>query len=122
MGLHNGCSSLRGIGHAKPSELMTTPFSKTEDLLRKIDGLQLITPDRPDECCGFGGTFSVSEEAVSARMGLDKVSDHARNGADYITSADMSCLMHLQGLIRREKRPLHVMHVAEIFAGRELKT
>lgn len=117
VGLHNGCSSLRGIGHAKPSELMTAPFSKTEDLLRKVEGLELITPERPDECCGFGGTFSVSEEAVSARMGLDKVSDHFRNGAEYITSADMSCLMHQKGIAERSGIGVKFMHIAEILNG-----
>ncbi len=117
VGLHNACSSLRGIGHAKPSELMTEPFSKTEDLLRKVEGLQLIEPDRPDECCGFGGTFSVTEEAVSARMGLDKVSDHFRNGAEYITSADMSCLMHQKGIAERGGIGVKFVHIAEILNG-----
>jgi L-lactate dehydrogenase complex protein LldE len=53
-----------------------------------------VTPARPDECCGFGGTFSVFEEVVSTKMGYDKVADHARAGAEYIVSADSSCLMH----------------------------
>ncbi len=117
VGLHNGCSSLRGIGHAKPSELMIAPFSKTEDLLRKVEGLELIALHRPDECCGFGGTFSVSEEAVSAQMGLDKVSDHFRNGAEYITSADMSCLMHQKGIAERSGIGVKFVHIAQILNG-----
>ena len=47
------------------------------DLLSKVAGIELVTPQRPDECCGFGGTFSVFEEPVSAKMGYDKVSDHS---------------------------------------------
>ncbi len=73
---------------------------------------------RVDECCGFGGTFAVSEAAVSASMGLDRIADHQQAGAQVLTANDMSCLMHLEGLIRRRKIPLRVMHIAEILAGR----
>ena len=55
--IHNSCSSVRGLGLAKPSETMGAPFNKTEALLSKIKGLVLVPLDRPDECCGFGGTF-----------------------------------------------------------------
>ena len=58
------------------------------DLLSKVEGIEFVTPARPDECCGFGGTFSVFEEVVSTKMGYDKVSDHAQAGAEYIVSAD----------------------------------
>jgi len=57
VGLHNSCSSVSGLGLAKPSEIMAPPFNKTADLLRKVDGLVLVPLDRPDDCCGFGGTF-----------------------------------------------------------------
>jgi L-lactate dehydrogenase complex protein LldE len=79
-----------------------------------VDGLQLITLDRADECCGFGGTFCIAEEAVSVKMGKDRVTDHLANGAEYITSSDMSCLMHLEGIIHRKKSPIKVVHIAEI--------
>ena len=80
-------------------------------------GLQLTTLKRPDECCGFGGTFAVVEEAVSCMMGEDRVFDHEQAGTQVLTANDMSCLMHLQGIIRRDKKPIRVMHVAEILAG-----
>ena len=83
-------------------------------------GIELVELSRPDECCGFGGTFAVAEEAVSCMMGRDRIDDHARAGAEVITAIDMSCLMHLDGLIRREKQPLRVMHVAEILGRRSL--
>jgi L-lactate dehydrogenase complex protein LldE len=89
-------------------------------LLASIDGIQLTELDRPDECCGFGGTFAVNEEAVSTMMGLDRLCDHEQAGSQVITAADMSCLMHLDGLIRRNAKPLRVMHVAQIFAGRPI--
>jgi L-lactate dehydrogenase complex protein LldE len=87
------------------------------DLLTKVEGLEFVTPARPDECCGFGGTFSVVEEAVSAKMGYDKVSDHARAGAEYIVSADSSCLMHQRGCAARIGVPIKFIHIAEILNG-----
>jgi len=79
-----------------------------------VNGLELVALDREDECCGFGGTFSVFEETVSVRMGNDRIDDHIRHGAQYITGTDMSCLMHLEGLLRRRKCPVRVVHLAEI--------
>jgi L-lactate dehydrogenase complex protein LldE len=117
VGLHNSCSSVRGLGLAKPSEIMGTPFNKSAALLGKVNGLVLVPLDRPDDCCGFGGTFCVTDPAVSARMGLDKVRDHLRHGAEYIASPDMSCLMHQQGVARRAGLDLKFVHVAQILNG-----
>jgi L-lactate dehydrogenase complex protein LldE len=117
VGLHNSCSSVRGLGLAKPSEIMGTPFNKTADLLEKVKGLVLVPLDRPDDCCGFGGTFCVTDPAVSARMGIEKVRDHLRHGAEYIASPDMSCLMHQQGIARRAALDIKFIHVAQILNG-----
>jgi len=114
VGLHQSCHGQRGLHLSQMSELVAPPFSKPESLLRLVDGLELIPLDRKDECCGFGGTFCVFEEAVSARMGIDLVEDHVRNGAEVLTGGDMSCLMHLEGIVRRRNLPLRVMHLAEI--------
>lgn len=91
---------------AQSSELVGPKFSKMRDLLDMVDGLELVELDRTDECCGFGGTFAVSEEAVSVKMGKDRVADHQRHGAEVITAGDMSCLMHLEGIIKRQKLPM----------------
>jgi L-lactate dehydrogenase complex protein LldE len=115
--LHNSCSSIRGLGIAKPSEIMAAPFNKTADLLSKVKGLVLVPVDRPDDCCGFGGTFCVTDEAVSARMGLEKVHDHLRHGAEYVVSPDMSCLMHQQGIARHAGLDLKYVHVAQVLNG-----
>lgn len=118
VGLHNSCSAIRGLGHARPSERLYEPFfSKTHDLLRKVAGVELIEIDRPDECCGFGGTFCVTDEAVSAKMAYDKVHDFYRHGVEYIASADMSCLMNMKGVIERLKLPMKVIHLAQILNG-----
>lgn len=118
VGLHQSCHGLRELRLAKSSELVTKPFGKAEQLLRLLDGIELAPLARTDECCGFGGTFAVVEEAVSCMMGEDRIHDHETAGAQVLTANDMSCLMHLQGLIRRQKKPLRVMHIAEILAGR----
>jgi L-lactate dehydrogenase complex protein LldE len=118
VGLHQSCHGQRGLKLAQMSELMAPPFSKPERLLKLVKGIELVELDRKDECCGFGGTFCVAEEAVSVKMGKDRVADHLHHGAEYITAADMSCLMHLEGILRRQKSPVQVRHIAEILNGR----
>jgi L-lactate dehydrogenase complex protein LldE len=117
VGLHNGCASLRALRTAKASEIQEPAFSKPMALLSKVKGIKFVMPDRPDECCGFGGTFSVFEEPVSAAMGYDKVNDHARAGAEYIVSADMSCLMHQKGCAERQGLPVKFIHIAQVLNG-----
>jgi L-lactate dehydrogenase complex protein LldE len=117
VGLHQSCHGLRELRLGKSSELVGTPYSQARQLLELLDGIQLTTLNRPDECCGFGGTFAVNEEAVSCMMGQDRIADHEQAGTEVLTANDMSCLMHLDGLIRRQKKPLRVMHIAEILAG-----
>lgn len=114
VGLHQGCHGQRGLMLSQMSELVARPYSKLEQLLGMVEGIELINLDRKDECCGFGGTFCVMEEAISAKMGKDRVNDHAKNGAEYITGADMSCLMHLEGILKRQGREIGVKHIAEI--------
>jgi L-lactate dehydrogenase complex protein LldE len=114
VGLHQSCHGQRGLMLSQMSEIVGQPFSKTEDLLNMVDGLKLVTLDRKDECCGFGGTFCVTEEAVSVKMGVDRVQDHSTHGVEFITGTDMSCLMHLDGILRRQKSKIKVAHVAEI--------
>lgn len=112
--IHNSCSSLRGLRIASTSEIMEAPFNKTATLLSKVKDIVVVPVDRPDDCCGFGGTFCVTDEAVSARMGLEKSHDHVRHGAEYVVSPDMSCLMHQQGIARRAGLDLKYIHVAQV--------
>lgn len=114
VGLHQSCHGQRGLKLAQMSELVAEPYSKPEKLLNMVDGLSLIELDRKDECCGFGGTFCVAEEAVSAKMGKDRVADHLRHEAEFITGADVSCLMHMEGILRRKGSNVKVKHIAEI--------
>jgi L-lactate dehydrogenase complex protein LldE len=120
VGLHMSCHGLRELRLAKSSELVAESFNKARFLLESLRGIELVSLSRPDECCGFGGTFAVSEEAVSALMGRDRIADHLQAGAEIITGYDSSCLMHLEGIIKRRKAPLRVMHVAEVLEGAKL--
>ena len=120
--LHNSCSSIRGLSIAKPSEQIGKPFNKSADLLELVEGVQLVKLSRPDECCGFGGTFCITDEAVSAKMGRDKVSDYVSNGAEYVVSPDMSCLMH-QKSVAHKNGITHIpfVHIAQVLNGGPFK-
>ena len=114
VGLHNSCHGQRGLHVSSMSELVAPSFSKPEQLLGMVKGLQLSKPRRIDECCGFGGTFCVFEEAVSVKMGKDRIAEHSMNDVEYITGGDVSCLMHLEGILKRQKSPVQTIHIAEI--------
>jgi L-lactate dehydrogenase complex protein LldE len=114
VGLHVACHGQRGLHTSSMSETVSAPFSKPEKLLSMVQGLQLVYPERKDECCGFGGTFCVFEEAVSVKMGKDRIEQHEANEVEFITGTDSSCLMHLEGILRRKKSNIQVLHMAEI--------
>ena len=116
--LHTSCSGIRGLGLASMSERVHDPkFSKPKSLLEQVQGIQFLDFERPDECCGFGGSFSVTEEAVAAKMGYDKVGFIQNTGAEYVVSSDMSCLIHLEGCAKRLGTDLKFLHIAEILNG-----
>ena len=114
VGLHNSCHGQRGLGLSSMTERMLPQFSKPEQLLSMVKGIQLSKPKRSDECCGFGGTFCVFEEAVSVKMGKDRIVEHDDNNVDYITGGDTSCLMHLEGILKRQGSKVRTIHIAEI--------
>ena len=114
VGLHQSCHGQRGLKLSQMSELNSPGFSKPEKLLGMVRELELVSLDRKDECCGFGGTFCVNEEAVSVKMGKDRIKDHLKNDVEIITGSDVSCLMHLEGILRRQNSKVQVRHIAEI--------
>lgn len=119
VGIHQSCHGQRGLKLSQMSELVAPPFSKTESLLQKVNGIEIVNLSRKDECCGFGGTFCITEEAVSVKMGKDRIADHIQHGADYITSNDVSCLMHLEGILKRSHSNVKIIHIAEILNTRK---
>jgi L-lactate dehydrogenase complex protein LldE len=114
IGLHLSCHGQRGLHQANESEMTPVRDGRLRRLLAGLEGLTFSELERNDECCGFGGTFCVSEAAISGRMGHDRAHDHLRQGTQVLTGGDMSCLMHLQGIIRRQQLPMQVLHAAEI--------
>ena len=115
--LHNSCHGVRELGLSSPSEEHVNKFNKIKDLLALVDGIQVVEPERPDECCGFGGMFSVEETSVSAQMGQDKVERHIQTGAEYVTGPDCSCLMHMAGVAKKQGLKIEFKHVVEILAA-----
>lgn len=116
--LHNSCHGVRELGLSSPSEQHDlVRFNKIKDLLQLVQGIEVVEPERPDECCGFGGTFAIEESAVSAQMGKDKLKRHMETGAEYITGPDCSCLMHMAGVAKKGGANIQFKHVVEILAN-----
>lgn len=115
--IHNSCHGVRELGLSSPSERNIPKFSKIKDLLQLVKDITVKEPERVDECCGFGGMFSVEEQAVSVQMGTDKIERHIATGAEYITGPDSSCLMHMQGIAKRLNKPIKFIHVVQILAA-----
>lgn len=114
--IHNSCHGVRELHLSSASELTIPRFSKIRELLALMKDIEITEPDHVDECCGFGGMFSIEEPAVSVAMGKDKLRHHIETGAEYITGADSSCFMHMQGIVKREKLPIRFIHITEILA------
>lgn len=121
VGFHVSCHGQRGLFLSSMSERNEKFFSKPARLLNMVEGLELLYPARMDECCGFGGTFCVTEEAVSVKMGKDRVQEHEQNSIDVLTGVDVSCLMHLEGILKRKGTNIKVMHLAEILNSKIMK-
>ena len=86
----------------------------TMQLLNSIEGLTVEPFGEAEQCCGFGGTFSVTFPHVSASMGRVKLDNVLAQKPDYLISGDMSCMMHLGGLAQKEGRPVETRHIAQI--------
>ncbi|MFD3471753.1 (Fe-S)-binding protein [Streptomyces sp. NPDC058682] len=106
---HPSCHGLRSLGLG----------DRPRRLLAAVKGLDLVELPGAEECCGFGGTFSVKNPDVSTAMGTDKITAAAGTGAQVLCGADNSCLAHLDGLLRRADSPLRTLHLAEILAATE---
>ncbi len=115
--LHNSCHGVRELGLSSMSERNVPQFNKIRNLLEMIDGITIVEPERPDECCGFGGMFSIEEPGVSSKMGIDKLHRHMATGAEFITGPDSSCLMHMQGIASKQNLPIKFIHVAQILSA-----
>lgn len=104
---HDSCAGLREC------KIKEGPRS----LLTNVKGLELIEMQHNETCCGFGGTFAVKFEPISVAMAEQKITNALETGAEYIISTDLSCLMHLDGVIQKKKHPLKTMHIADVLAA-----
>lgn len=104
---HDSCSGLREC------KIKEGP----RNLLKKVKGLELVEMKDTETCCGFGGTFAVKFDAISAAMADQKINHALSTGATHIISTDLSCLMHLQGVISKKDLPLTTMHIADVLAS-----
>jgi L-lactate dehydrogenase complex protein LldE len=104
---HTGCHQRRELG------LLREP----RELLEGVEGLDLVGWPKEELCCGFGGTFSVKMPAVSTAMADEKIRALEESGADTLISGDSSCLMHLEGRLRRTGHDTRVLHLAQVLDG-----
>jgi L-lactate dehydrogenase complex protein LldE len=88
-------------------------------LLSKVKGIDLVPLPDADQCCGFGGTFSVKNPDVSVAMGGDKAHNVLQTGAEYLVTGDNACLMHIGGLLHRQRAGVKTIHLAELLAHSE---
>jgi L-lactate dehydrogenase complex protein LldE len=86
-------------------------------LLSNVAGLQLVEMNEVETCCGFGGTFAVKFDSISIGMADQKSLNAKDTGADCIISTDHSCLMHLDGYIKKKGLGLQTMHIADVLAS-----
>ena len=103
---HDSCHLLRELG----------VVDQPRQLIRGVEGIDFREMDSSERCCGFGGTFSVKFQDVSSAIGNDKIKWIRESGARYVIANDVSCLMHLDGLLRRQQVPVDTMHLAELLA------
>jgi L-lactate dehydrogenase complex protein LldE len=86
-------------------------------LLSKVEGLTLLPLEEADQCCGFGGTFSVKNDLLSAALVSDKAAEVEKTGAEYLVNVDNACLMNIGGRLHREGSAVKTIHLAEILAS-----
>ncbi len=104
---HNSCAALREC------KIKEGP----RKLLKHVRGLELVEMNDNETCCGFGGTFAVKYETISVAMADQKVNNAVATGAQYLISTDLSCLMHLDGYIKKKGYNLRTLHMADVLAN-----
>jgi len=104
---HDSCHALRELG------------VKTEPriLLKNVKKLKLIEMENSEDCCGFGGTFSVKFPEISSDMARYKVNYILNSGAEFVTSTDQSCLMQIDGYARKNRLNIKTIHIAQILSN-----
>ena len=104
---HDSCAALRECNIK----------SGPRKLLSHVKGLEIVEMNDVETCCGFGGTFAVKFEPISIAMGEQKTTNAKATGADYLISTDLSCLMHIDGVMKNKGMNIQAMHIADVLAS-----
>lgn len=104
---HDSCAALREYGIREEPRI----------LLSNVKGLELIEMQNSDECCGFGGSFSLKFEPISVAMTQEKINNALATEAEYIVSTDATCLGNMEAYIKKQKLPLKCIHIADVLAS-----
>jgi L-lactate dehydrogenase complex protein LldE len=102
---HRACHG-RSLGLTNEQEL----------LVASMPNIEIVPFAQAEQCCGFGGAFSATHGKVSSGIGLEKLHNVVESGAEWLVSGDMGCLMHLNGLIQKEKLPIKTKHYLQVLA------
>ena len=105
--IHVSCAAKREYGLT----------SEVRTLLAKVKDIEIVEMPESDTCCGFGGTFSVKDEAISTAMAQQKVENAMSTGAEYIVSTESSCLLHIDAYIKKHNLPIKTIHIVDILAS-----
>lgn len=105
---HDSCAGLREMGvKAQPRELLS-----------QVDGLSIKEMEGAEECCGFGGTFSIKYGDISSRLADLKCDDVEKTAADALVLGDLGCMLNIEGRLRRRgDKHTRVLHIAEVLTG-----
>ncbi len=106
---HDACHGLRDLNIK----------NEPRQLLKKVKNTEFVELNGADECCGFGGTFSVKYPEISAAILDKKIENIEDSGADAVVACDASCLMQISGRLSRKGSPIKAKHIAEILASQE---
>ena len=104
---HDACHAARGLGIRE----------QPRRLLRHVQGLELVEMDRPDWCCGFGGSFSVRLPDISGAMLDEKIRRVRATNAPTVVTTDAGCIMHIGGGLRKQRQPVEIIHLAKVLAN-----
>jgi len=103
---HDSCSGLRELGIKK----------QPRELMKSVEGIELVEGEKAERCCGFGGTFCLKFSDISARITDDKCEDIIKTGAETVLGGDLGCLMNIAGRLTRKGETIEVRHIAEVLA------
>jgi L-lactate dehydrogenase complex protein LldE len=104
---HPACHGLRSLGIDR----------QPKELLNHVDGLRILQQDDPATCCGFGGTFSIRMGDISTAMLRNRVCAFEAAKPDIVVTIDVSCMMHLEGGLRKVNSLMHCVHIADFLAA-----